>query len=1423
MNKDTIIRIAAIAAVAVVIGAAGTALAAEVAADEAREAAQGWAALQEALTGKERFAGAAIADVKSYEGKDGRGRFYVVSFKGGGFAVTSGDTEIAPILAYSEDGEFMASDENPLWVMLTTDVAGRTKRLENLAQSRRGAEDDEDDLEYGAGEDAEESSSNLQPSTFQLFNRSTSVNASAWARLREAAPSAGGSSQRALLKAANPRQGTISVPVVGPLCETRWSQGDANGGRCFNYYTPSNYVCGCVATACAQLMRALRYPDRAVPAGRTYTGLVSTQQRDENGEKLKDANGNDWVVTETWTTDGMEPPFGGPYAWDDMPALPSQVATDAQRQAIGRLTRDCGMAVGMHYADYGSGSSTAKIGPALVGSFGYGNAAVRGSGGPIMLSEQLDAMLPSFDMGSPCGVGISGHSIVSDGYGYSDGRIYIHYNFGWGEYSSATAWYTPALEGETDADYPGVMSIVYNIWRPDSGIAPGSSIVSGHVVGEDGETPVASATVTASDGVTGASTSAETDESGSFRLCLPPGYDYALTASTNGVVAASRSLGVVKCSSETVGNRVGVALVLGASAAVAPPELLHRWSFEGATDAERLADTGGASSPETAAIVCGSDPAAVVFAGGMVSLSGDGNGAGYLTLGTNTIPDTATLEFWAREDGVRYWSRVFDYGIDTTAYTALAWTDGTSQRDDRFSTVNSQTSCNIDDMMAPYTPGTMYHISLTYERDATDGSTMVRVMRRDAKTGELQRMGSRTVASFAMSSLANAVLYLGHSLYTSDADANATYDEVRVWSGVLEDAQLKANAVAGPSVADLAQAQQIASTSQPFNLSTPVGGHTATRRGRIAYGKRGSKGSDDISWPRVPLSGYSDDGEHDVSELSRDSISASAPSFLGWSQLRYDGWVEVTEDQAGWWTINQKFDDYFLFAIDGDFAVFNHTYSSAATSRVRVTEGWHRFTIVCGDTYGGYGASYEFGGRYVPFTVSVNGGEEMAFTSANFTFGSESGVVTLTEDADWTAGGSAATVLSPGTVIDLNGHTLRVAGLSVDGVGGAVVTNTAARPGVLSIPGGAATAGVAVADGVKVWNGGELKWVQETAETAGLTGEWDEPLAYDPATLRAALDGTKTFTPYEVSGGNRVTMDVTVAFDAIPAEHDAPSNTTQGAIWLGTNGCFQVWTSGGWVDVEAQGVTPETGIDYTFRFTFDYMARTYGVEVKTGLTGFTRLVGVQSSSSRKGDSNSALQLQLETPTTNFPLATSGSAVSGVRFTGDGVFTSLLGEYVTVEGFAATEEVLLKDNASVILDAAKAAWLNSCAGGKTAVGNAAAGLSAQAFSDAYLLNLDITDGTRSYTFEITDVDVGAENVTVAVTLTRTGEIGQPINGVLKFYGAATLEAFANPALQPLSSETISDDDFSGGNTATATYPKVIGSTTNTFFKAKIEER
>ena len=238
-------------------------------------------------------------------------------------------------------------------------------------------------------------------------------------------------------------------------------------------------------------------------------------------------------------------------------------------------------------------------------------------------------------------------------------------------------------------------------------------------------------------------------------------------------------------------------------------------------------------------------------------------------------------------------------------------------------------------------------------------------------------------------------------------------------------------------------------------------------------------------------------------------------------------------------------------------------------------------------------------------------------------------------------------------------------------------------------------------------------------------------------------------------------------------------------------------------------MTPEVGVDYTFRFTFDYAAKTYGVEVKTGLTGWARL-------KEKNPVNPV------NPVQDFPLATTGSAVSAVAFKGGGLLTSIVGEYVVAEGFAEDEEIVL-NNASVFLKAAQAAWLNSCAGGKVAVNNAAAGLLKDDFDKAYLLNLDIT-GENAYTFEVTSVtvDQAASKVTIGVTLTRTGEIAQKINGTLRFYGAATLEAFTSESLEPLGDATLSDDDFSEGDAATAEIP-LSGETPPAFFKAKIEEK
>ena len=323
------------------------------------------------------------------------------------------------------------------------------------------------------------------------------------------------------------------------------------------------------------------------------------------------------------------------------------------------------------------------------------------------------------------------------------------------------------------------------------------------------------------------------------------------------------------------------------------------------------------------------------------------------------------------------------------------------------------------------------------------------------------------------------------------------------------------------------------------------------------------------------------------------------------------------------------------------------------------------------------------------------------------------------------------------------------------------------------------------------------KWLEEYKEMRLSTGTWSGPVVYGDDG-RAYLDGEVVFSPYNASTGNVVTVEMKAQFFAYVG-NAAPDSTAQAAVRLGTNGCFQVWTNA-WVDVAAEGVTPKNGEEYTLRFTFDYTAGTYSVEVN----------------------DSALELQLETPTRSFPLAFATNCVSGIAFVGDTYFTSMIGDCrLDVYGeFATNEVVMLNNNAPFILNTAKAAWLNKI-GAKPAVEGKLSGMALEDVNNAYLLNLgfgSLDDVEGSYAFEITGIDVGDTSVTVAVKLDRPGKIEQRINGTLKFYGAATLAGFKDA--KPIES-TLSDDDFSEGDTATAEI-QLGGDTPPAFFRAEIVE-
>ncbi len=191
-------------------------------------------------------------------------------------------------------------------------------------------------------------------------------------------------------------------------------------------------------------------------------------------------------------------------------------------------------------------------------------------------------------------------------------------------------------------------------------------------------------------------------------------------------------------------------------------------------------------------------------------------------------------------------------------------------------------------------------------------------------------------------------------------------------------------------------------------------------------------------------------------------------------------------------------------------------------------------------------------------------------------------------------------------------------------------------------------------------------WVDEEAHTAGLTGTWSDEVIYDWQTFTAALAGRYAFTPDKPSRGSRVTVDVTTSFSDVPEEEETPGEDVQGAVWIGTNGCFQVWTKelkvesselkvgedAAWLDVEAEGVTPQTGVEYTFRFKFDYKNGIYSASV---LNNGTYIPLVQSANPPILQSVNLSQ---------FPLAASGSALSSIGFDGDGILRSIFGNFTS---------------------------------------------------------------------------------------------------------------------------------------------------------------
>jgi hypothetical protein len=418
--------------------------------------------------------GAQIEQVKSFADASVSPAYYVVFLKPAGLVFVPADDLVEPIVGFVSDAtSFDPSLSNPLEVLVSLDIPARVldaREVETMAKP-------------GA----------VFPAPGSQWDKAQHK----WDQLTSPGSDQAGSG--GLTK--------ISDVRIAPMVQSRWSQTGAGGSSsnpCYNYYTPpkeagnpNNYPCGCTATAMAQIMRYFQFPAEGV-------GTASFTIQVDGQPTTRSLRGGDGA--------------GGPYNWSSMPYITNASTPVGQCQAIGTLTADSGVSIGMRYTKAASG---AWQWGAFTKTFGYSNAFDAYNSGDNFPEESLLAMVnPNLDARHPAliniwgpGKGNGGHSVVCDGYGYNWSTLYHHLNMGWlGQHD---AWYNLPAGGAGSYKFNSVNGATYNIFISGTG-----EIISGRAT-DSKSNPIEGATV-AGTVAGGEKYSATTDANGIYALFPVP-------------------------------------------------------------------------------------------------------------------------------------------------------------------------------------------------------------------------------------------------------------------------------------------------------------------------------------------------------------------------------------------------------------------------------------------------------------------------------------------------------------------------------------------------------------------------------------------------------------------------------------------------------------------------------------------------------------------------------------------------------------------------------------------------------------------------------------------------------------------------------------------------------------------------------------
>lgn len=316
------------------------------------------------------------------EGRNPRPVAYVMPLSPTGFVVLSSNSQIKPIICYSDESPFSAEDaeQNILLQMIRKDMALRKNALRHRQTPDKLID------KYQRFWNALWGKTALSPAdSIELYGGENIVG-----------PFLDSFSQ----PAGNARAVSDSIYFFPT---PTWGQGYVNGYLVFNLYTPNHWPAGCVATAMAQILTYYRWPPRG-------TGSHSYYEDDAG-----------WLSANYGQT---------VYDWANTLDVYLNVFTNQQqRAAAGLLTYHCCVSVNMDFEENGSTASTSDAPYALHSYFRHSGHYM--SAGSTFFSQLQNNM----EDARPAALAISslsggpGHAVVADGF--ASGNGYFHLNMGW--------------------------------------------------------------------------------------------------------------------------------------------------------------------------------------------------------------------------------------------------------------------------------------------------------------------------------------------------------------------------------------------------------------------------------------------------------------------------------------------------------------------------------------------------------------------------------------------------------------------------------------------------------------------------------------------------------------------------------------------------------------------------------------------------------------------------------------------------------------------------------------------------------------------------------------------------------------------------------------------------------------------------------